>query len=430
MAAPAAHSDPARRSSPALIVRMSVMMFLQYWPLGIWGVTVGTYIAEHTGESGERIFSAGFVGYSTAAGAIGSLISPVLIGFLSDRYFAAQHLLALMHIVCALAAWGMFQSRTQTAFFIWLVVYFQCFCPAAALTNKIGLKHLDNVDAEYPLVRIFSTVGWISAGLFLGFVWPWATGRSIDATRTPLLLGACGSMLMAFYSLSLPHSPPEGRSGDFLHRALRDSGELLRNRPLVVFLIVSMLACIPSMAYNNYGNLFLNKQHFPRPAALMTLGQLSDVLFLSATPWLIARLGLYTLFVSGVIAWGLRYALLTAGSYYEAAWPVYAAILIHGACYVFVYVIGVMYVDRLVSGTHRGAAQGMYALASAGLGHLLGAFTVGFTQQMFLTPYGVSPPPYDWTAFWLVPALVSAATLVVFGFAFKPPRLVPKENTD
>jgi nucleoside transporter len=409
---------------------MSAMMFLQYWPLGIWGVTVGTYIAEHTGESGERIFSAGFVGYSTAAGAIGSLISPVLIGFLSDRYFAAQRLLALMHLVCALAAWGMFQSRTQTAFFVWLVVYFQCFSPAAALTNKIGLKHLANADAEYPLVRIFSTVGWISAGLFLGFAWPWATGQSIDATRTPLLLGACGSVIMAIYSLSLPHSPPEGRSGGFWHRALRDSGELLRNRPLVVFLIVSMLACIPSMAYNNYGNLFLNKQNFPRPAALMTLGQLSDVLFLSATPWLIARIGLYTLFVSGVIAWGLRYVLLAAGSYYEVAWAVYAAILIHGACYVFVYVIGVMYVDRLVGGTHRGAAQGMYALASAGLGHLLGAFTVGFAQEMFLTPDGVSPPPYDWTAFWLVPAIVSAATVVVFSFAFLPPRQVLKENTD
>ena len=109
----------------------------------------------------------------------------------------------------------MYESRTQTAFFFWLVVYFQCFSPAAALTNKIGLKHLANVDAEYPLVRIFSTVGWISAGLFLGFAWPWATGQSIDATRTPLMLGACGSVLMAFYSLTLPHTPPEGAAETF-----------------------------------------------------------------------------------------------------------------------------------------------------------------------------------------------------------------------
>ena len=412
------------------MVRMSAMMFLQYWPLGIWGVTVGTYIAANTGASGDRIFSAGFVGYSTAASAMGSLLSPVVVGFLSDRYFAAQRLLALMHAGCAFAAWGMFESHTQAAFFLWLVVYFQCFSPAAALTNKIGLKHLANVDAEYPLVRIFSTVGWISAGLFLGFAWPWTTGESIEATRTPLMLGAFGSVLMAFYSFTLPHTPPEGRSGDFLARAFRDSADLLRNRPLVVFLLLSMLACIPSMAYNNYGNLFLNRQGYPRPAALMTLGQVSDVVFLWATPWLIARIGLRLLFVSGVIAWGVRYGLLAAGSYYEIAWAVYAAILIHGACYVFVYVVGVMYVDRLAGGKHRGAAQGMYALASAGVGHLLGAFTVGFAQEKFLTPDAVTPPPYNWTAFWIVPAIVSAATVVVFYLTFKPPRRVQEQPTN
>ena len=398
------------------------MMFLQYWPLGIWGVTVGTYIAANTGESGERIFSAGFVGYSTSASAIGSLFSPVLIGFLSDRYLAAQRLAAIMHAGCALAAWGMYHSHSQAAFFFWIVMYFQCFSPAATLTNKIGLKHLANVDAEYPLVRIFSTVGWISAGLFLGFLWPWATGETIEATRTPLVLSACGSILMVFYSLTLPHTPPEGRSGDFLLRALRDSRDLLQNRALMAFLLVATLACVPSMAYNNYGNLFLNRQGYPRPAALMTLGQVSDVLFLWATPWLIARFGIRSLFMSGVIAWGIRYGLLAVGSYYGIEWPVHAAILIHGACYVFVYVIGVMYVDRLVGGTHRGATQGMYALASSGLGHLLGAFTVGYSQGLFLTPAGISPPPYDWTTFWIVPAVLSAITVVIFGLLFRPPR--------
>jgi hypothetical protein len=101
---------------------------------------------------------------------------------------------------------------------------------------------------------------------------------------------------------------------------------------------------------------------------------------------------------------------------------VYAAILIHGPCYVFVYVVGVLYVDQLVGGAHRGAAQGLYALASTGMGHLMGAITVGFTQAKFLTPEGVSPPPYHWTAFWGVPAIISLATAIVFVVAFKPPR--------
>src|SRR6478735_11396676 len=127
----AAEADASQRSSSAILARLSAMMFLQYWPLGVWGVTVGTYIAANTGTEGEGIFSAGFVGYSTAAGAIGSLLSPVVIGFLSDRYFAAQNLLALLHVGCALAAGGMYASHTQIAFFIWLLIYYQCFSPAA-----------------------------------------------------------------------------------------------------------------------------------------------------------------------------------------------------------------------------------------------------------------------------------------------------------
>jgi nucleoside transporter len=401
-----------------MMARMSGMMFLQYWPQGIWAVTFTTYIVANTGAQGAGIFSAGFVGYTTAAGAIGSLVSPFVIGLFSDRYFAAQRLLAAMHAGCALAAWGMYRSQSEIAFLLWIVLYYQCFCPAVALTNKIGLRHLANVDVEYPWVRIFGTLGWIGAGLFLGFVWPLATGELIEATRTPLLLGACGSAMMALYCLTLPHTPPERLGGARLLDIYRDSGELLRNRPLVMFLAVSMLACISTTAYNNVGNPFLNHAGYPRPAALMTLGQLSELLCLWAAPWLIARLGLPILFVSGVSAWALRYALLAAGSYFGAALPVYAAIVLHGPCYVFVYVVGVMYVDRLAPSAHRGAAQGLYALASAGLGHLTGALAVGVAQAAFLTPAGVSPPPYRWTAFWLVPAAFSLAAVVMFKLAF------------
>jgi nucleoside transporter len=406
-----------------MIVRLSAMMFLQYWPLGTWGVTVGTFIAANTGSQGAGLFSAGFVGYSTAASAIGSLLSPVVIGFLSDRYLSAQFLLSMMHFGCALAAWGMYASESQTAFFLWLLAYFQCFIPAATLTNKIALKQLANAGAEYPYVRIFGTVGWILSGLFLGFVWPLFTGGSIDETRLPLMIGAWGSLLMALYSVTLPPTPPERFAGTVAPDRRRDIVQLLGNKRLLAFLLVSMLACIPSMAYNNYANLFLNRHAYPRPAALMTLGQISDVLCLWATPWLIARFGLRTLFLSGVLAWTVRYGLLAmAGHYYEMAWAVYAAILIHGPCYVFVYVIGVMYVDRLADPAHRGAAQGMNALATTGVGHLLGAMAVGLSQEVFLTPDGVAPPPYNWAAFWLVPTTISAATILVFQIAFLRPR--------
>jgi nucleoside transporter len=405
-----------------MLARMSAMMFLQYWPLGTWGVTVGTYIAANTGTEGQQIFSSGFVGYSTAASAIGSLLSPVVVGFLSDRYFAAQHLVAVLHAACAVAAWRLCETTTQSEFFLWLVLFFQAFGPASSLTNKIALRHLADVDAEYPKVRLFGTVGWISAGLFIGFVAPLIFSGSIESTQKPMMIGALGNLLMAGYALTLPHSPPELRSDALLTTSLRDSRALFRNQALVMFLFVSGLACVPSMAYNNYSNLFLNLAHYPWPAALMTLGQISELVILTLTPALIARFGLRRLFMSGVAGWGLRYSLLALGSFYGFAWPVYGALLIHGVCYVFVYIIGVMYVDRLVHGGHRGAAQGLYSQATSGIGHLVGAVSVGTAQAAFLTPDGVSPPPYNWTAFWLIPAFFSISTLILFQTTFHPPR--------
>ena len=227
---------------------------------------------------------------------------------------------------------------------------------------------------------------------------------------------------MALFSFTLPNTPPEERGGLFLSRLLRDSGEVMRNQPLVVFLVVAILACIPTMAYNNFANPFLNHVHYRHPAALMTLGQVSDLVVLGLTPWLIKRFSLRSLFASGVIAWAVRYGLLAAGSLYGITWPAVAAILMNGPCFVFIYVVGVMYIDRLAGGVHRGAAQGMFALASAGLGNLAGAITVGYAQSMFLTPEGVSPPPYNWPAFWSVPAILCVTCVLMFNVAFKTPR--------
>ena len=162
----------------------------------------------------------------------------------------------------------------------------------------------------------------------------------------------------------------------------------------MVFLLALLLTCIPTMAYNNFTNLFLNRHHFSHPAALMTVGQMAELTILPFTPWLIRRFGLRILFVVGMAAWSLRYIALAVASYYALAWPVYLAIVLQGPCFVFVYVVGVMLVDHLVAGKHRGAAQGMYAQVTAGIANLVGALTVGYAQATFLTPEGASPPPY------------------------------------
>lgn len=279
--------------------------------------------------------------------------------------------------------------------------------------NKIALRHLERPDAEFPIIRVFGAIGWIAAGLFVGLAFPWLFRESIEPTRIPFLIGAAADAVMVVYALTLPSTPPEEQdrgSVDVARGRASMASTLLANRRLLGFLPFAFFACLPSMAYNNFANPFLNLEGYPAAAALMTAGQMSEIAVLAVMPWLIRLLGLRRLFALGLFAWSLRYAGLSLGAWSDAAWPVYASILLHGPCFAFVYVAGPMYVDRLVSSADRGLAQGLYAVAATGFGHLAGAVIVGRCQEFLLTPEGISPPPYDWPTFWLLPAIICLLT--------------------
>lgn len=396
-----------------MLARLSAMMMLQSWPLGAWGVTVATYITTNTGQSGEGIFSPGFAGFSTAAGALGGLIAPTLIGLVSDRRISSQLLLALMNLGCAGAALGMCLARDQPVFLVSLLAFFHCYLSAVTLTNKIAFGHLSDPATGFPFIRLFGALGWISSGLFIGLLWPAMSGSSIEAARTPFMIACVASLLMSVYALTLPATPPATSKspGDATRQA---RWVLLANRPLVAFLVLSLLACIPSMAYNNFSNPFLNWEGYPHPAALLTLGQASEIACLAAMALLLRRVSLRLLFGLGVLAWAARYVLLAVGAAYGLGGAVLLAILLHGPCFAFVYVAGPMYTDNLVEARHRGAAQGLYTGATMGLANLAGAVLVGCLQRTFLTPPDVTPPPYNWEAFWIVPAVLSLLTALAW----------------
>jgi nucleoside transporter len=411
-------SESRSRASKLLISQLSVMMFLQYWALGIWWVTVVTYIGANTGEEGTGIFSPSYVGYSGFAGAIGSLFAPAIFGWIADRFFPADRLLMLLHALAGLALWWMHESSSQLTFSIALVLYFQFYVPTVTLTNTIALRQLVDVDREFFLVRLFGTFAWISSGLFLGIFCKWFFGESIEASRLPIMIGAISHIVMAVYCFALPSTP----YGAALERDFTGGSSLLRNRAFMVFLAVSFLACIPSQAYN-FANLFLNEMGYERAAARLTVGQGSELICMILAPMLLIRYGLKWVFLVGILSWSLRYILLSLGSAggpeTSYAWLVFVAIAIHGPSYTFVYVTGQLYIDRLVSPARRGAAQGFHTVATGGLGHLAGAYLVGRAQAVLLTPAGVSPPPYRWGDFWMLPAGVGFIAAAIFLFAFR-----------
>lgn len=405
-------------SEGRLLARLAAMMYLEYFALGMWFVTLTSYIGANTGQQGERIFSEGFAGYSGMAAALGSLLAPTVFGWLADRGVAAKHLLAALHGVATVAATFMHQARAEWAFLAGLILYFQAFAPTVSLTNTIALRLSRNPDRDFPVLRLFGTVAWISSGVFLGFVAPRLWGGSIEGTRTPIAIGAGLHVAMTLYCLTLPATRPARRRGEVRpERALA----VMRNRGFVFFLAVSLITAVGSQAYH-LANMFMNQQGYTGPAATLTLGQLVELVCLGSMPWLRKHFRLKTLVLVGILAWAFRYVLLALGSLGDpdsvASVAVVLAILCHGPAYGFVYVVGQVYLDRLVKPENRGAAQGLHLLATTGVGHLLGSGLSGWAQSTFLTPAGVTPPPYDWFRFWLTPVTLLLLAAAVFWLRF------------
>jgi len=406
------------RSGLPMVARLSAMMFVQYWSLGMWWVTVSTFIAANTEQEGERVFSAGFIGYSASAAAVGSLAAPALFGWVADRLFSAEKVLCLLHAVAAAALGWMTVAESQASFFLAMLVYFQMYGPSSTLANTIALGKLADPDHEYPAVRLFGTVGWVAAGVVLGVIVPWRLGvESVEATRLPIAIAAWSHLAMAAYSLTLPATKPQPPAA----ASLAGEPRLFRNRALMTFLGISMVVAVTTQAYP-LSNVFLNQSGYEGAAATLTLGQMTEVACLGAMATLRKRFRLKTLFLVGVASWAARFLLLAGGAQggpdTPAAALVLAAILLHGPAYVFVYLAGQMYVDKLAPATSRGVVQGLHSVSMNGVGHLLGAGLAGWTQTLFLTPPGVSPPPYHWTPFWLTPVLPCLAAGLLFWLIF------------
>lgn len=407
------------RSPGKTIAQMSAMMFLQYWSLGLWSVTAMTFIAMNTGSEGEQIFSSGFIGYSGAAAAIGSLVAPTLFGWIADRFFSAERLLSLLHVGAAGALYLMYQAESQTGYFLALLAYFQFYSPTVSLTNTIALARLDNRKREFPIVRMYGTVAWVAAGVFIGTICRQWLGESIESTRTPFAIAGWSHLAMTAYALTLPLSRPRLKES-----ATAITAAIPRwcpSRRLIWFLVLSLAASAMSQTYS-LAIVFLTKEGYIDAAATLTLGQLGEIVCLLSMGWLFTKLRLKTLFLIGVLCWTARYMLLAVGSLdwlgAGATACVFAAILVHGPAYLFVFLIGQLYVDKMVNSAHRGVAQGLHTLATSGIGNLLGAGMTGWAQSAFLTPEGVDPPPYHWAPFWLTPVVLGLVVAVVFATRF------------
>jgi nucleoside transporter len=388
-------------------VRLSLMMFINYVIWGAWYVTLGTYLTATLKFSGTE---AGAIFGTTA---LASMISPFFVGMIADRFFATERVLAVLHLLGAVILYAVTQVTGFGAVYALMLLYCLCYFPTIALTNTLALKQIEDPGKQFPLIRVFGTIGWIFVGQVIGWL-------AFEKSPNMFLLAAGASVVMAIYSLTLPHTPPAGAGEPVTARSLLglDALVMLKRRTYLVFIIASILACIPLTFYFSFTNAYLNEIGVVNAAGKMTLGQASEILAMLAMPLVFRRVSVRAILLIGLLSWSVRYGLLAYGNAGAGMWMFYIAILLHGVCFDFFFMTGQLYADQEAPPELRVTAQGFLTFVTYGIGMFLGSTLSGVALDYFTTTEG-GVAHHNWQSFWLSSAIGSFAILLLVAAFFQ-----------
>jgi nucleoside transporter len=404
-------------------LRLSVMMFLEYFIWGAWYVTIGTWLGQTLHFSGDQI---GIIAGTTTVGAI---VSPFLVGLMADELFANQHLLAVLHGVGGILLWF---ASTQTHFgsmYALLLIYSLLYMPTMALTNALAFRQMKDPAQDFGSIRGLGTAGWIVAGLTItgfGFF-----VHNVEATAVPIRMAAVASILFGAYALTLPHTPPLRTGHGFKLTSIfpPDVFGLFKNRNFAIFAIASFLICIPLQFYYSFTNLFLNEIGFKYVAAKMSMGQMAEVLFMFTLTFFYKRLGVKRTLMLGMLAWVARLLAFGYGNTGALAWMLYTGIILHGICYDFFFVMGQVYVDQKAPSALRSAAQGLMTFLTYGIGMFVGSLFCGRIVDTYKTLGADGAVGHNWRSIWMVPAALAAIVLVFFALGFRSKEVDAQQVT-
>lgn len=385
------------------------MMFLNFFIWGAWYVTMGTYLKASLNVSDVNIG----VAYGTQA--LGAIIAPFIIGLIADKFFAAQKILGVLHLIGAALLYYITTLNNFSSFYPVLLVYMILFMPTLALVNAVSFKQMRSPEKEFSFVRVWGTIGWIIAGLIIG----WLAWEQKNALVNTFRLAAILSLVLGIFSFTLPNTPPPkaGTKTSFREIVGLDAIGLLKDKNFLIFFIASLLICIPLAFYYQETNIFLNEIKVPSAAGKMSLGQMSEMLFLFAMPWLFSRIGVKKMLLLGMAAWAIRYFCFGFGDANAGMWMLYLGIILHGVCYDFFFVTGQIYTDERAGERIRSSAQGMITLATYGVGMLIGFWIAGMVAEK----YALNNNVHNWKNIWMIPAVIALVILALFALFFKQP---------
>ena len=424
-------------------------MFLEFFIWSAWYVSAPSYL-------GKIGFEGPDIGWTYSVGPAAALIAPLFVGMIADRFFSTERVLAALHIIGGgIMIWVTTlmnpESPASPTLINWVLFgHTLCFFPTLALTNSLAMHNVKDSAREFPLIRVFGTVGWIVAGWIVAWL-AWT-----DRVEMFLLSGGAG-VLMGLYCFTLPHTPPPAKGsktsiGELLGA---DALVLFKNSSFRIFILSSFLICIPLAFYYQLAERAIRATGFENTTVVMGFGQTSEIVFMLLMPLFFRRLGVKWMLVVGMAAWVARYGLFSIGTPDEVRWMMLAGVVLHGICYDFFFVTGQIYTDQLAGPKIRGQAQGLLAMLTIGLGMLIGAQIGGKVEQAN-TPaeYGIQMAEVgelgaqiaqieatggdaaalvaeqsakqvqalqliDWQTIWIIPAVIALLILLLFAATFR-----------
>ncbi|HMQ00706.1 MAG TPA: nucleoside permease [Cyclobacteriaceae bacterium] len=396
-----------------LTLRLSLMMFFQFFIWGAWYTSIATYMTE--------LGMGSLTHWPYTVNPIAAIIAPFFLGMIADRYFATEKVLGVLHVLGGILLFiTPMTTGSPSLFIVMLLAYNLCYMPTLGLSNTLAFHNITDQEKQFPVIRVFGTIGWIVAGLTISYVIGDLINGIAEKTAWPLYTAAAASIMLGLYSFSLPHTPPKakGEAVSFRNIAGIDAFKALSSKAFYVFIICSFLICIPLAAYYNFTQLYLSASGFSNIAGTQTIGQMSEVIFMLLMPFFFVRLGIKKMLLFGMFAWVVRYALFAVAAPDAVTWMIIMGIALHGICYDFFFVAGQIYVDKKSNERIRGQAQGFLVLVTYGLGMLIGAQIAGTVYNSFLGDQEALTA-VQWQEFWWIPAGFALLVMFVFALFFK-----------
>ena len=399
--------------NPLRFTQLSVMMFLEFFIWGGWFVTLGTFMGNNLDATGAETAMA----FSTQSW--GAVIAPFIIGLIADRFFNAERILGVLHLIGAVLMYQMANATDFSNFYPYVLGYMIAYMPTLALVNSISFRQMKDPSKFFPYVRVFGTLGWIVSGLVISFVFMWDSQESIaqGMLSKTFLMVSIASAVLGVFSFVLPKTPPQNKGekmslSDILGL---DALKLLKDRNFLVFFLSSVLICIPLAFYYQNLSPFLTEIKVENSTAWASLGQVSEVLFMLLLPLFFTKYGFKKTLIFGMLAWAIRYALFAYGNAGDLFFMLVIGIALHGICYDFFFVSGQIYTDSKAGEKFKSAAQGLITLATYGVGMLIGFWVAGQVVDANL----IDGDLHAWKDIWIFPALFALGVLVLFGLFFK-----------